>query len=321
VSERPSEFQLISRYFAPLATDAAALGLMDDAALLKERAGFDLVVTTDALTEGVHFLSSDPPDAIASKALRVNLSDLAAKGAHPAGYLLALALPRSVDAAWLEAFARGLGEDQKAFGVSLLGGDTTATPGPLTIAITALGHVPSGGMIRRSGARPGDGLYVSGTIGDAGVGLAILRDGLVAGSHAACLVERYRRPTPRLALGQALRGVASAALDVSDGLMADVGHIAEVSKVRLVVVADWVPCSQAVSSLWGGMNGIVRAATAGDDYEIAFTAAPDAAVEAAADKAGVPVTRIGSVEAGQGVVLVDKEGRNIPIERGGFTHF
>ncbi len=321
MSDRPSEFELISRLFVPLATEPGALGLTDDACLLEQKAGCDLVVTTDAMIEGVHFLGSDPADLIAGKALRVNLSDLAAKGATPAGYLLAIAVPRSREYAWLECFARGLSDDQKAFGVSLLGGDTTATPGPLTLSVTALGYVPAGTMIRRSGARSGDGVYVSGTIGDAGAGLALLKGELQAGTDAGFLVGRYRRPTPRLALGQALRGIASAALDVSDGLLADLGHIAEVSKVRITVEADRIPRSEALRRLWVGRDGIVRAATAGDDYEIAFSAPSDPAVLAAGRKAGVPVSRIGRVEAGQGVVLVDGAGQEIPVGRTGFVHF
>jgi thiamine-monophosphate kinase len=286
--------------------------------VLQEEAARDLVVTADALTAGVHFLERDPPNLIASKALRVNLSDLAAKGAVPAGYLLALALPHSVDETWLASFARGLADDQAAFAVSLLGGDTTATPGPLNIAITALGHVPRGTMIRRFGAKPGDHVFVSGTIGDAGAGLTLLQGGAgVPRGDADFLIGRYRQPSPRLGLGLALRGIASAALDVSDGLIADLGHIAEVSGVRITVDAAAVPLSDALRRL--DPDGVVRAVTAGDDYEIAFTAPSLAAVEAVVGD--LPVTRIGRVEAGQGVVLVDGEGREIPVVHTGFTHF
>jgi thiamine-monophosphate kinase len=312
-TSRPSEFELIAALFAPLATAPGAFGLRDDAAVLPQRAGHDLVVTTDALVAGVHFRPDDPPDTVAKKALRVNLSDLAAKGAEPAGYLLALSLPPAIDYPWLEAFARGLREDQKAFGLSLLGGDTTSTPGPLTLAITALAHVPQGTMLRRAGAAPGDAVFVSGTIGDGGGGLAVLRgegEALPAAQRDA-LIARYRLPEPRLALGRSLRGVATAALDVSDGLIADLGHIAQVSGVRLVVEAQRIPRSQALAALWSG--DIVRAATAGDDYEIAFTAAPGANVPG--------TTRIGRVEAGAGVVLVDAESREIAVPHPGFRHF
>ena len=324
MTTRPSEFALIAQVFAPLATSPGAFGLRDDAAVLAPRDGHDLVVTTDALVEGVHFLADDPPASITKKALRVNLSDLAAKGAEPAGYLLALSLPPRIELAWIEAFACGLSEDQAQFGLSLLGGDTTSTPGPLTLAITAMGHVPAGQMIRRSGARAGEGVFVSGTIGDAGGGLAILKGegNHLCGCEGANLIARYRVPTPRLALGQALRGIASAALDVSDGLIGDLAHVAEVSGVRIVVEAGCIPRSDALRALWGDTDeAIARAASAGDDYEIAFTANSDSAVRSAADQAGIAVTRIGRVEQGAGVVLLASNGEEIAVPRAGFRHF
>lgn len=321
MTARPGEFELIAELFAPLAANApGAFGLLDDAALLAPPEGHELVATVDALVEGVHFLSQDPAGLVARKALRVNLSDLAAKGAEPVGYLLALILPAATSMDWLGGFARGLEEDQAAFGLPLLGGDTTATPGPLTVSITAFGTVPRGRMILRSGARPGDLVFVSGTVGDAGGGLAALKDGV----DAAELIRRYRLPEPRLMLGQAVRGLASAGLDVSDGLLADLGHIAEVSGVRMVVEAEAIPRSEALRALWGdSAEAVVRAATAGDDYELAFTAAASrrAEVLAAAERAGVPVGEIGRVEAGQGIVLRDRQGREIPVGRPGWTHF
>jgi thiamine-monophosphate kinase len=318
MADRPPEFALITQVFAPLASHASALGLSDDACLLQPPAGCDVVVTTDALVEGVHFLSGDPPASIAKKSLRVNLSDLAAKGAEPLGYLLALSLPDRLTLDWIQQFADGLSADQQLFGVPLLGGDTTRTPGPLTIAITALGQVSHGGMIRRAGAVPGDGVYVSGTIGDAGAGLALLTQAQDTGP----LVDRYRMPSPRLALGRALRGVASASIDVSDGLLADLGHIADVSQVRIVVEAGRVPCSAALKVLWGDSNdAVVRAATAGDDYEIAFTAGSETQAAEASVRSGIPVTRIGCVEKGAGIALVQADGREIPVPRPGFTHF
>src|SRR5262249_46994678 len=227
------EDSLIARYFKPLATDAGALGLSDDAAVLKAR-GEDLVVTTDAIVEGVHFLADDPPDTIARKALRVNLSDLAAKGASPAGFVLTLAL-RGADDGWLTAFAGGLGADAKSFECPLLGGDTVSTPGPLIVSITAFGHVPPGKMVRRNGARPGDRVLVTGTIGDAALGLDILTGGRVARTLADdpagrdALVARYRVPEPRNALAGALREHASAAMDVSDGLAGDLTKLCAAS--------------------------------------------------------------------------------------------
>src|ERR1700716_3604255 len=217
--DNPSgEDALIARYFRPIATDPAAFALGDDAAILNA-AGGDIVVTTDAIVEGVHFLSADPPDTIARKALRVNLSDLAAKGATPAGFVLTLAL-RSADEAWLQPFAAALGEDAAQFGCPLLGGDTVSTPGPLMISVTAFGRVPAGKMVHRNGAKPGDRVVVTGTIGDAALGLDILRGGAaaaaLAGDAAACevLIGRYRLPQPRNALAHAVRDHASAALDV-----------------------------------------------------------------------------------------------------------
>jgi thiamine-monophosphate kinase len=318
MSARPSEFELIERLFAPLATDSGAFGLADDACVLPKDALCDVVVTTDGLVEGVHFLAADAANLIAKKTLRVNLSDLAAKGAKPIGYLLALSLPARTGMDWLEEFARGLKEDQAAFTLSLLGGDTTATPGPMTLVVTAFGHVPHGRMIRRTGAKPGDGVYVSGTIGDACAGLAALQG--ESGPDTDFLIGRYHLPSPRLALGQALRGIATAALDVSDGLVADLGHIADVSGVRIVLESERIPLSPALRRFWGSSaEAVVRAATAGDDYEIAFTA-PSVPASLAAES-GVPVTRIGRVEAGAGVVLTDSGGREIPVPRAGFRHF
>jgi thiamine-monophosphate kinase len=321
---RPSEFELIARLFAPLADAPGAFGLRDDAAIVSARAGYDLVLTTDALVEGVHFLADDPPDSIARKALRVNLSDLAAKGAEPAGYLLALSLPTKTDMPWLEAFARGLREDQNEFSLSLLGGDTTSTPGPLTLTITAIGHVPSGTMIRRAGAVPGDAVYVTGTIGDGGGGLAVLKGegATLSPAERDELIARYRLPSPRAAFGQKLRGLAHAALDVSDGLIADLGHIADVSSCRIVVEAECIALSAALMSLWGE-GAIARAATCGDDYEIAFTApaSSEAAILEAASATATPVTRIGRVEQGEGVVLLGRDGREVALSKAGFVHF
>lgn len=316
---RPGEFELIAELFAPLSKGApGAFDLTDDAAVLAPPPGHELVLKTDAIVEGVHFFRTDPPGAIAQKALRVNLSDLAAKGAEPAGYLMALLLPDWPDKAWLHAFADGLAADQATFGLSLMGGDTSATPGPLAVSISAFGFVPAGAMIRRAGAQPGDLVFVSGTIGDAGGGLAVLK----GNRSVPELVARYRLPEPRLALGPALRGIASASLDVSDGLMADLGHIAEVSKVRIEVDAARIPLSKALRGLWGE-EAASRAAVAGDDYEIAFTApAPRRAdVANAAARSGVAVSEIGRVAAGEGAVLLDASGREIVLARSGYTHF
>jgi thiamine-monophosphate kinase len=322
--ERPSEFQLIAELFAPLAEAPGAFRLKDDAAVIAPPAGQELVITTDALVEGVHFLAEDPPLFVAKKALRVNLSDLAAKGAEAAGYLLALSLPSGVGMEWLTAFADGLRQDQREFNISLYGGDTTSTPGPLTIALTAFGFVPKGTMIRRAGAKPGDLVFVSGTIGDADAGLALLRQPQDT-SHAVrdFLVHRYREPRPRLSLGHTLRGLATAALDVSDGLLADLGHIADTSGVRIEVDAHRLPLSAALQAVWGSdTQARIKAATAGDDYEIAFTVAPSSVEEvmrAARDSAAI--TEIGRVVSGGEAVLMDREGSEIAVPKSGYTHF
>ena len=322
-SDRPSEFELIAKLFAPLSAEAAgAYGLTDDAATIQPPPGCDLVVTADLLTAGVHFRADDPPKMIAKKSLRVNLSDLAAKGALPAGYLLSLAMPRDWTLPWMQSFADGLREDQNAFSVALFGGDTTSTSGPLTIAITAFGFAPAGRMIRRNGARPGDLVFVSGTIGDAGAGLAALKDEIanLSASERDVLVSRYQVLSPRLALGQALRGIATASLDVSDGLLADLGHIAETSGVRLTIDADRIPLSLAFKAAG---ESVLSAVTAGDDYEIAFTtpAARRDEIPQIAERAGTPVTEIGRVEAGKGIALLNSSGHEIPVSKKGYRHF
>jgi thiamine-monophosphate kinase len=222
----------------------------------------------------------------------------------------------------MRAFAGGLGDDQDIFSVALFGGDTTSTPGPLTIAITAFGFVPAGAMIRRNGAKPGDLVFVSGTIGDAGLGLAALNGDLanICADERETLVSRYQVPLPRLALGKALRGTATASLDVSDGLLADLGHIAETSGVRLTIDADRIPLSIAAKASGGSA---VSAATAGDDYELAFTVPPAKRndVLQIAAQAATPVTEIGRVESGAGVALLDSSGREIPVSRKGYRHF
>lgn len=321
------EFALIERYFAPLAAgEAGAFGLSDDAAIVPARPGYDLVVTKDAIVGGVHFRHDDPPDTIARKLLRVNLSDLAAKGAVPHGYLMACAFPATTDQAWLEDFAAGLAEDQTRFRVTLLGGDTVAMPGPLTLSLTALGFVPEGRLLRRSGAKPGDRLFVSGTIGDAVLGLMLL-DGRLSGfppRETGHLVARYRTPEPRLALGARLADLAHAALDVSDGLVADLGHLARCSGVRARLELAALPLSPG-GLRYAGRDADRRTtlATGGDDYEIVFAASPEAAapLAALAAETDVALTPIGWIEEGEGVVLVDETGATLVPRRTGYRHF
>jgi thiamine-monophosphate kinase len=323
------EDALIARYFRPIATDPGAFGLGDDAAILKAQ-GEDIVVTTDAIVEGVHFLSDDPPDTVARKALRVNLSDLAAKGAAPAGFVLTLAL-RTVDDTWLAGFARGLGEDAGRFGCPLLGGDTVSTPGPLTISITAFGRVPPGRMVHRSGAKPGDRVVVTGTIGDAALGLDIIRDGALAAVLAddaaarQMLAGRYRLPQPRNALAKAVRDHASAAIDVSDGLAGDLAKLCAASGVSAAIDIESVPLSAAAATLLvRGAVSLDAIVSGGDDYEI-LCAIPENRFEVFAQEAGeagVAVSSIGTIIAGSsGPKFLDAQGSEIALERLSYSHF
>lgn len=321
------EDDLIARYFKPLATTPGALGLTDDAAIL-QAGGDDVVVTTDAIVAGVHFLPDDPPGTVARKALRVNLSDLAAKGADPAGFVLTLALC-DVNEAWLAPFAQALGEDADQFGCPLLGGDTVSTPGPTMISITAFGRVPCGKMVRRSTARVEDALVVSGTIGDATLGLALLKgeQGPLGNDAAARteLVDRYRVPQSRVALASAVRDHASAAMDVSDGLMGDLAKLCGASGVSAVVKAAALPLSGPARTWLTSDPGLVaRLVAGGDDYEI-LCAVPEnrlADFQLAARSAGVPVSVIGRIVAGKSAPqLVDAGNREIPLQRRSYSHF
>ena len=305
-----NEFDIIAEIFAPLASDPGAFGLKDDAAAIPARPGFDLIITTDQIAEGVDFFAFDPPAQIAQKALRVNISDLAAKGARPEFYLLALTLPPGFTKEWLSDFAAGLKTDQDTFGISLLGGDTSRGE-ILSIGITAFGFVPEGKMIKRSGARVGDAVYVTGTIGDSGGGLAIFKreKHSLSEQERDYLIGRYRLPEPPVTLAETLRGLASASVDVSDGLIADLGHLAAASGVRIVVEGEKVPLSAPLNQLWGE-RALLRAVAAGDDYQIAFTAKPG--LEG-------PFTQIGRVEEGTGVVLM-LAGAETPVASG-YRHF
>jgi thiamine-monophosphate kinase len=319
------EFGRIREFFAPLA-GPGGLGLKDDAALVDCAPGRQLVATVDAIVEGVHYLPDDPPDLVAKKLLRVNLSDLAAKGARPLYYLLVTALPARLGDDWVARFAAGLGDDQRRYGVALLGGDSVSTPGPAVLSLTALGDVAAGAEIRRSGARPGDRVWVSGTIGDAWLGLKVLRGDYasLAAADREFFAARFHLPEPRVALGPRLAGLAHAMCDISDGLVADLGHICEASGVGATVSLPAVPLSAAARRLAETDPALpVNLVTGGDDYELLFTAPPGAseAVASLARELDLPLAAIGTIAEGAGVRLLNAADREIAVASGGWTHF
>jgi len=321
---RPGEFELIERYFRPLADDPGALNLTDDAAVYAPPHGEEVVLKADLVAEDIHFFADDPPRSIASKALRVNLSDLAAKGAVPVGYLLSLALKPDWTEAWIAGFAAGLAADQERFGVTLFGGDTSRASGGTVVSIAAVGRIPTGRIVRRNGARAGDAVFVSGTIGDAALGLRIrlgTLDAMPAGGAADHLLDRYLHPQPRIALAAIVRDFANASMDVSDGLVGDLGHICRQSRVRAEIDVAAVPLSAGARALLGAdPTALETALTGGDDYEILATV-PEARAAAFAEAsalAGVPVTRIGRIAEGEaGVTVVGPHG---PISFGHTSH-
>ncbi len=328
----PGEFELIARYFAPHARAfPGAYGLLDDAAVISPASGNELVVTTDTIVGGIDFLPDDPANLVARKALRVNLSDLAAKGAVPRAYLLDLVLPSTVDEPWIAAFAAGLGHDQAEYGTHLIGGDMSSTSGPITIAVTALGEAPIGRIIRRGGAQQDDTVFVTGTIGDAALGLSVLRAAPSAldAASIAFLIDRYRLPEPRVTLGPQLIGIATSGLDVSDGLVADLRHICEVSRLSAVIEARSVPLSPAARvAIAGDPRCLAMALTGGDDYEILFTAPPAASarIDELSRFLGVPITPLGRMTALPGgdqprVVVLDNLDRPLSFDSEGWTHF
>lgn len=321
---RLSEFSLIDRYFADHAPNRpdVALGIGDDAALLIPPAGQQLVVTLDTLVADVHFFADADPEGIGHKALAVNLSDLAAMGATPAWVTLALTLPQ-VDEIWLAAFCRGFFTLADRYGVQLIGGDTTQ--GPVTvISVQAHGFAPPGLGLRRTGAQPGDGVYITGTPGDAGLALAAaFGKATVAAEYRAYLQARLERPEPRIAQGLALRGIASAAIDVSDGLAQDLSHILKRSGVGALLEVEQLPLSLALSASLDCDAAITTALISGDDYELCFTAPPDrvALLDAAAKNWDCRCTRIGVITAEAGLRLMDAQGSIFQLDRLGYDHF
>jgi thiamine-monophosphate kinase len=322
------EERLIAHVFGPLATHPGALNLTDDCAVIAPPTGCDLVLTTDTIIGGVHFFNDDAAHAVACKALRVNLSDLAAKGAAPLGYLMSLALPRDIGQDWLTEFAEGLRGDAERYACPLLGGDTDRTPGPITIAVSMFGSVPAGTMVRRTGARPGDLVFVSGTIGDAALGLALrndpARDWPLTPAHMQHLTDRYLLPQPRNALAEAVRAHASAAMDVSDGLVGDLSKLARVSQVAANIEVARVPVSDAARALIAAEPAMqVPALTGGDDYEIVCAVPPDKAdsFKAAATVAQVSVSEIGVIAEGEGARFIGPDGEPLAFHHASFSHF
>ncbi len=325
------EDDLVREFLAPLAAGfPGALGLTDDCAVLTPAPGTELVLKTDPVVAGVHFFADDDPADIAWKALAVNVSDLAAKGAAPRIYLMALSLPEAPERAWMAKFAAGLGEAQRAFGIQLAGGDTDRTPGHFSICLTVIGEVPAGRMVRRAAARAGHAIYVSGTLGDSALGLALRTDatlaarlGLTAG-EAAHAIGRYLRPEPRIGLAPALLAHAGAAMDLSDGLLKDLGRMCGASGVGARIVAADLPLSPAMRRAIAAEPERINAAiAAGDDYEILATVDTSscAAFEAAAQAAGVAVTRIGEITATLEVHVLGADGAPLSPARPGWDHF
>jgi thiamine-monophosphate kinase len=329
--ELSGEDRLIARHFKPLAKHPGAFGLIDDAAAIAPPKGCDLVLTVDGIVAGVHFFSDDPPDTVAKKALRVNLSDLFAKGARPLGFLLTLALPQHVGDAWLKSFARGLASDAERFGCPLLGGDTVRTPGPVTISIAAFGAVPRGKMVRRSGAKVGDRVLVTGTIGDAALGVLLRADAKLGQQwdlnrrEYQHLIRRYLVPEPRNSIADVVRAHASAAMDVSDGLAGDLAKLCKASDVTAEVEIARVPLSRAARAALAAKPALIGAILAGgDDYEVLATvpARKVAALRAAATAAGVAVAEIGRIVAGKGAPrFLRGDGKPLALGRLSYSHF
>jgi thiamine-monophosphate kinase len=323
---RSAEDRLIAELFAPLATHPGALALTDDAAFLTAEPGTDIVLTTDGLIAGVHFFRDDDARDVARKALRVNLSDLTAKGAAPRGFLVSLALPKDIGMDWLKRFVQGLREDSETYKCALLGGDTDRTPGPLSVSVAMVGAVPKGTMVRRAGAKPGDLIFVTGSIGDAALGLQLRKGAnwILSDAQREHLLSRYLLPQPRNALADAVRTYASASMDVSDGLVGDLTKLCRVSKVAGQIDVARIPLSDpARAAIAADSTMRETALTGGDDYEILCTVRPDraAAFRAAAESGNVPVTEIGTITSGQGAEFLDAGGKALTFCKLAFSHF
>jgi thiamine-monophosphate kinase len=323
-----NEFDLIAAYFKPLTKGyEGSLSLTDDAAIISSTPGFDLVVTKDAICESIHFLGHEDPVLIAQKLLRVNLSDLAAMGAKPLAYLLSLQLPKDTSPDWVKRFAQGLEKDQEQFGIHLAGGDTTSSHGLLACSITAFGTIPTGKALRRSRAQVGDIIYVSGTLGDSALGLGLIQGkntSSLSSDERTWLEQRYFIPQPRVELGQRLVGLANAAMDISDGLMQDLGHICEESGVGAALHRHLLPLSAPAKALIGSHPNLWDSVFAGgDDYELLFTIPTErqAEIPLLSAQLRLPLTAIGHISSVQGVTIEDQQGQVLSVPRKGFAHF
>ncbi len=316
-----AEFDRIRNYFLPLTdSNAMARDLADDAAVIQPVEDTSFVVTTDALTEGIHFFPDTQPSLIAQKALRVNLSDLAAMGATPHAYTLSLLIPHHCDDTWIDAFCHGLAEDQERFGIQLIGGDSSSIDGPVTLSITAFGLAKHHNLLSRSGAQSGDDVWVSGSIGDAFLGLHAIKQ---QQHHHEALINRYHLPQPRIILGQALHGMAHSAIDVSDGLLQDLEHICHASAVGADIQLQAIPVSDIAREYTDGHHiNPVDLLAGGDDYELLFTASPDchSAIETLSRKLSLPLTCIGAMKDGHDVTLRDEDGDEITMQHKGYQH-
>ncbi len=324
---RPNEFETINKYFAPLCkSEPGAFNLTDDAAIMDPPAGQSLVVTTDALVADVHFFPADPAHDIAAKLLRVSLSDLASMGAVPAHYTLSIAVPPEQNAAWFIAFSQGLAENQSEFEITMIGGDTVSTPGPLTLSLTAIGYIEKGKGLRRNGAQAGDSVWVSGTIGDGALGLLAAENKIPNLSNDDCeyLIQRYRQPIPRTRLGPNLIDIAHAVIDISDGLVADLGHICETSGVGADIQITDIPLSKAArGALAKNPDLLDMILSGGDDFELLFTTKQNFAETAndLTDKSGVALTKIGEIKQSRTIRLIDRAGNEYTLHQKGYTHF
>lgn len=321
-----NEFELIKKYFRPLANNSAALALLDDAAIINISDKKDLILAKDAIVEGVHFPDGETPENIASKLFRVNLSDMAAMGAKPKHYLLATMFNDTVGEKWIKSFSAALKKEQKKFGIELIGGDTTKHKGKLAFSLTMIGEVPRGKALLRSGAKEGDLIFVSGTIGDSALGLMAIQNKLprISKKAKSFLIDRYRKPEPRVTLGQALIGIANAAMDISDGLIQDVSHICAASKLGAVIEADKIPLSDSAVEVLSKNKKLRESIfTGGDDYELVFTISPKKLkhISTIGKKLGLKLTNIGEIRKKSGLDVLDSKGQKIILSKAGYSHF